>query len=191
MHQPKDIAQLGRYKNNAHIYAVYKRFTSHPATLAAWTKEDENSPLLLSYRWFFPYACCYLPYLLRCPCVGHIYICNYYITLKWTLDHYVVSFFAPITVFFFFFKSILSDMSIGTSAFFCFSFAWNLRLEIKGTRKKAIKNTSRCQLTNMLLINLKRQKQNNWNNPDFNLISMKFRYLLYLLAHEKDSIFLQ
>ena len=37
----------------------------------------------------------------------------------------------------------------------------------------------------MLLNNLKRKKkQNNRKNSGFNLISMKFRYMLYLLVHE-------
>ena len=42
-----------------------------------------------------PFIVCWcLPYILRCSCVGCIYIYNFYIfLLDWTLDHYVVSLF--------------------------------------------------------------------------------------------------
>ena len=58
-----------------------------------------------------------MPYVLRCPYGGCIYICNCYIFfLDWSLDHCVVSFLVFCNDLYF--KSILSHTSIATSTFF-------------------------------------------------------------------------
>ena len=67
--------------------------------------------------YFSFYVCWCLSYVLRCSCVGCTDIYNWYVfLLDWSLDHYVVSF----LVTFFLLRTILSDMRIGTPAFFCF-----------------------------------------------------------------------
>ena len=48
----------------------------------------------------------------------YIYIYSCYIFFHWSFDHYVISFFIL--------KSILSDVSIATPAFFKFPFASNI-----------------------------------------------------------------
>ena len=54
--------------------------------------------------------------------VLHAKIFTIVFPLDWSLDHYVVSFF--ISIIFFILRSILSDMRIATTAFFCFSYSW-------------------------------------------------------------------
>ena len=56
-------------------------------------------------------------------CWVHIYKCCIFL-LDWPLYHYVMFFLSFVTVFIL--KSILSDISIATPAFFLFPFAWNI-----------------------------------------------------------------
>ena len=66
--------------------------------------------------------------ILSCSYAGCIYIYNCYVFfLDWSFDHYVVSFFVSFTAFIL--KSILSDMSIATPAFFWSLFAWNISFQ--------------------------------------------------------------
>ena len=57
------------------------------------------------------------------PCWVHIYLQLLYLLLDWSLDHYVVSF---VSFRDFISKSVLSDMSTATRAFFWSPFAWNI-----------------------------------------------------------------
>ena len=69
--------------------------------------------------WLLVFALCIEVLLFLC-----ITICNCFTFLDWIFDHYVLSFLTSLIIFIL--KSILSDMSIATPAFFWFPFAWNI-----------------------------------------------------------------
>ena len=79
----------------------------------------------LGYCWFLVLGFQKLPYILKCFYIACIYIYNIYIFfLDLSFDNYVMTSLSPVTVFIL--KTIFSDMSIVTPAFFWYPFAWNI-----------------------------------------------------------------
>ena len=89
-----------------------------------WGVKVPHYYVLLSISLFVAIIIYHLPYMLRCSCVGCVYIYNCYIFF-W-IDPLIIMkspSLALVTVFII--KPIFSDMSIATPAFFWSPFAWN------------------------------------------------------------------